>query len=157
MELRTYAILLLTILQTQAAQSRYVLTQVYAGNNFTAGFNFRSVSALLLCQAHGALWSEPMKEANRTRRRQAADYDGGDPTGGFVNYLPYRDASSAGLVQVLNGTQVYVGADHTKTLSRSAQGRDSVRLESKQSFDYGLLVADIAHMPGNQCGIWPAL
>lgn len=31
-----------------------------------------------------------------------------------------------------------------------------MRLESKDTFDNGILIADIAHMPGNQCGIWPA-
>jgi hypothetical protein len=73
-----------------------------------------------------------------------------------VNYLSYADATKAGLVKVTNG-QVYLGADYSKTLSPSAQGRDSIRLEAKDAFNNGLLIADIAHMPGNQCGIWPAL
>ncbi len=73
-----------------------------------------------------------------------------------MNYLSYQDASKAGLVKVVNN-QVYLGVDFTKTLSTSAQGRDSIRLEAKESFNNGLLIADIAHMPGNQCGIWPAL
>ena len=60
------------------------------------------------------------------------------------------------MVKVING-QVYLGVDNTTTIATSAQGRDSVRLESKESFTQGLLVADIAHMPGNACGIWPAL
>ncbi|OIW28204.1 hypothetical protein CONLIGDRAFT_368372 [Coniochaeta ligniaria NRRL 30616] len=105
----------------------YVLKKNYAGQNFTSGFNFRT----------------------------AADYDGGDPTGGFVNYLSYQDATKEGLVKVVNN-QVYLGVDYTKTLSTSAQGRDSIRLEAKESFNTGLLIADIAHMPGNQCGTWPA-
>jgi hypothetical protein len=87
---------------------------------------------------------------------QAAEYEGGDPTGGFVNYVSLQDATKGGLVKVVNN-QVYLGADFSKTLSTSAQGRDSVRLESKESFNNGLLIADIAHMPGNQCGTWPAL
>ena len=87
---------------------------------------------------------------------KAADFDNGDPTNGFVNYLSYSDASKAGLVKVTNG-QVYLGVDSTKKISTSAQGRDSVRLEAKDPFTLGLLIADIAHMPGNQCGIWPAL
>lgn len=73
-----------------------------------------------------------------------------------MNYISYPDATKAGLVKVVNN-QVYLGADHSKTLSTSAQGRDSIRLEAKETFNNGLLIADIAHMPGNQCGIWPAL
>ena len=86
---------------------------------------------------------------------QAADYEGGDPTGGFVNYLSYQAATNAGLVKVTNN-QVYLGVDYSKKISTSAQGRDSIRMESKERFDTGLLIADIAHMPGSQCGIWPA-
>ncbi|KAJ9161747.1 Glycoside hydrolase family 16 protein [Coniochaeta hoffmannii] len=105
----------------------YVLKRNYYGQNFTSGFNFRT----------------------------AADYDGGDPTGGFVNYLSYQAATNAGLVKVTNN-QVYLGVDYSKKISTSAQGRDSIRMESKERFDTGLLIADIAHMPGSQCGIWPA-
>jgi hypothetical protein len=86
---------------------------------------------------------------------QSAEYENGDPTGGFVNYLSYPDATKAGLVKVTNN-QVYLGVDFSTKLSTSAQGRGSVRLEAKESFDTGLLIADIAHMPGSQCGIWPA-
>jgi hypothetical protein len=87
---------------------------------------------------------------------KAEDYENGDPTNGFVNYLPYGEAVSKGLVKVVNN-QVYLGADSSSKISTSAQGRDSIRLESKESFTMGLLIADIAHMPGNACGVWPAL
>ncbi|KAK0726896.1 glycoside hydrolase family 16 protein, partial [Lasiosphaeria miniovina] len=78
-----------------------------------------------------------------------------DPTGGFVNYISQSAATSKGLAKVVNG-QVWLGADSTNKVSTSSQGRDSVRLESVDSFTYGLLIADMAHMPGNACGIWPA-
>ncbi|KAK3358807.1 concanavalin A-like lectin/glucanase domain-containing protein [Lasiosphaeria hispida] len=88
--------------------------------------------------------------------RKAADYPGsGDPTGGFVNYVSRSVATSKGLAKVING-QVYLGTDNTTKISTSSQGRDSIRLEAKESFNQGLLIADIAHMPGNACGIWPA-
>ncbi|KAK3936336.1 concanavalin A-like lectin/glucanase domain-containing protein [Diplogelasinospora grovesii] len=104
------------------------LSREYSGDNFTSGFEFRT----------------------------AADYPGsGDPTGGFVNYLSESDATAKGLVKVVNG-QVYLGADSTTTLSTSVQGRDSIRMEATESFTNGLLIADIAHMPGNGCGVWPA-
>ncbi|KAH8883551.1 hypothetical protein GQ53DRAFT_786731 [Thozetella sp. PMI_491] len=80
-----------------------------------------------------------------------------DPSLGFVNYLGYRDAHETGLVGVVNN-KFYVGVDFTTTLSVNAsKGRNSVRLESKESFNHGLLIADIAHMPGDQCGVWSSL
>ncbi|KAK3326918.1 concanavalin A-like lectin/glucanase domain-containing protein [Cercophora scortea] len=100
----------------------------YAGANFTNAFTFRT----------------------------AADYPGsGDPTNGFVNYVSSSVATSKGYAKVING-QVYLGVDNTSTVSTSSQGRNSIRLESKESFTNGILIADIAHMPGNACGIWPA-
>ncbi|KAK0629508.1 glycoside hydrolase family 16 protein [Bombardia bombarda] len=120
----------ISIVALVAAKSSVALTlaRTYSGSNFMSGFDFRV----------------------------AADYPGsGDPTNGFVNYVSQSTATSRGLAKVVNG-QVYLGADSNKTISTSSQGRDSVRLESKQSFTNGLLIADIAHMPGNACGIWPA-
>ncbi|EGU85543.1 hypothetical protein FOXB_03945 [Fusarium oxysporum f. sp. conglutinans Fo5176] len=38
----------------------------------------------------------------------------------------------------------------------SRHGRGSVRLESKESYSSGILIADIEHMPGTACGVWPA-
>jgi len=89
---------------------------------------------------------------------QAADYPGtGDPTRGFVNYVDRCNASAKGLAYVEEEGRVYLGADDSTVIPTTAQGRDSVRLESKETFSNGLLIADIDHMPGNACGIWPAL
>lgn len=81
---------------------------------------------------------------------------GSDPTNGFVTYLDKSSAESAGLVKVNDGGSVYIGVDHTTTLSPSGKGRDSVRIGSKKYYDHSLVVADIAHMPGSICGSWPA-
>ena len=71
--------------------------------------------------------------------------------------MDYKDARDTGLVGIVNN-QLYLGVDYTNTLPiNSTKGRDSVRLESKESFDKGLLIADIAHMPGDQCGVWSSL
>ncbi|KAK3369891.1 concanavalin A-like lectin/glucanase domain-containing protein [Podospora didyma] len=87
----------------------------------------------------------------------AADYPGsGDPTGGFVNYVSKTTATNKGLAKLVNNTQVWVGADSSTSVSTSSQGRDSVRLESIDSYTNFLMIADMAHMPGNACGIWPA-
>lgn len=86
-----------------------------------------------------------------------SDYkDGLDPTKGFVEYLPRDQAESRGLAKV-QGNQVRLAADSTTVYSTSDKGRASIRLEAKDTFDNGLLIADIAHMPGSACGTWPAL
>ncbi|KAK8058597.1 hypothetical protein PG994_009045 [Apiospora phragmitis] len=78
-----------------------------------------------------------------------------DPTEGFVEYLPRNEAESRGLATV-DGNQVRIKADSTTTYSTNDKGRASIRLEAFDTFENGLLIADIAHMPGSACGIWPA-
>jgi hypothetical protein len=91
--------------------------------------------------------------------RQAKYYedsiDARDPTNGAVNYLSKKDAISRGLASTANN-QVRLAVDSSSVVD-VALGRSAVRLESKKTFEKGLLVADIEHMPGNSCGTWPAL
>jgi len=74
-----------------------------------------------------------------------------DPTHGYVNYVDENTASSKGYIK--NGTQVYIGCDHTNVAS--GRGRDSIRISSKKSFNSGLILIDLDHMPVG-CGTWPA-
>lgn len=76
-----------------------------------------------------------------------------DPTNGFVEYVDGDTANSLNLTSTLTGT-VIMGVDSTET--NPANGRKSVRVTSQQSFNHGLFIADIAHMPGSICGAWPA-
>jgi hypothetical protein len=77
-----------------------------------------------------------------------------DPTNGFVQYQTRDAAVKSGLVGYLNDTQsIFMGVDHT---TKDRKGRASVRLESKKTWNQGLLVADIRHMPDSICGSWPA-
>lgn len=80
-------------------------------------------------------------------------FTGADPTGGFVDYLDESAASAAGLINTNNG-QIYLGVDYTTY--DPADGRASVRLTSNSEWTHGLWIADIAHMPGSICGVWPA-
>ena len=48
-----------------------------------------------------------------------------------------------------------LGVDSATVIDKHSEGRKSVRLESKEEFDSGLLVVDFEHMSGNVCGIWP--
>jgi hypothetical protein len=51
---------------------------------------------------------------------------------------------------------VYLGVDYTTFLNESGPGRKSVRLTSKKAYAKGLFIADICHMPGSICGVWPS-
>ncbi|CAK7224917.1 hypothetical protein SEUCBS140593_005726 [Sporothrix eucalyptigena] len=139
---------------------QYFLTQNYLPHNLTNGFVFKTAA-----DYPGT----------------------GDPTHGFVDYVDFATATANGLAQLVKGDaaqgapfsaqnrrheQLYLGVDHTTVLNLTssanttgpfgvsvsgAGGRRSLRLESRATFSRGLLVADLAHMPGNQCGVWPAL
>ncbi|KAL8791250.1 MAG: hypothetical protein Q9213_000207 [Squamulea squamosa] len=73
-----------------------------------------------------------------------------DPTEGYVDYV---DGTSSGLFSQSGGS-VRLSVDSTNVAS--GRGRQSVRLTSRASYNHALIVIDIAHMPGNICGVWPA-
>ncbi|KIW30269.1 uncharacterized protein PV07_06024 [Cladophialophora immunda] len=76
-----------------------------------------------------------------------------DPTNGYVNYISYDEAQSSGLYKIDNGS-VYMGVD-SLTIA-NGRGRDSLRLSTKKSYNHGLIILDLAHMPAGACGTWPA-
>ena len=80
-------------------------------------------------------------------------FTGADPTHGYVSYQSQAAAQAAGLIHTTNA-QVYMGVDSTKV--NPSAGRASVRVSSKAAYNHGLFIADIAHMPGSICGVWPA-
>lgn len=61
---------------------------------------------------------------------------------------------SQGLAAVKNG-QVYLGVDYSNQLSPQAAGRPTLRIQSKDSFKYGLLITRFSHLPQPVCGGWP--
>jgi len=76
-----------------------------------------------------------------------------DPTHGYVNYMNEADSRKYGFISTNGNAPVYVGADHTSV--SSGRGRSSVRLSSKKTFNNGLFIMDLEHMPTG-CGTWPA-
>ncbi|KAL8697250.1 MAG: hypothetical protein Q9201_007220 [Fulgogasparrea decipioides] len=74
-----------------------------------------------------------------------------DPTAGYVDYV---DGQSSGLFSQSGGS-VKLAVDSSSVAS--GRGRKSVRVTSKASYNHALIVLDIGHMPGNICGVWPAL
>lgn len=54
--------------------------------------------------------------------------------------------------------QTYIGVDSVANYEgTTARGRPSIRIETEKKYQYGLFIADLAHMPANVCGTWPAL
>jgi beta-glucanase (GH16 family) len=75
-----------------------------------------------------------------------------DPTHGFVQYVNAQTANNNGLAGFALGAS-YLGVHHqAKTI---AGGMPSTRVSSKKTYNGGLFITDIGHMPGG-CGTWPA-
>ncbi|MCJ1465840.1 hypothetical protein MMC07_004459 [Pseudocyphellaria aurata] len=79
-----------------------------------------------------------------------------DPTQGFVTYLGAQPAVNSKIIGVAptHKNATYLGVDSTNSFDT---GRPSLRLTSKGTFNHGLFIFDIAHMPGGQCGVWPSI
>lgn len=77
-------------------------------------------------------------------------WDDVDPTHGFVQYQSESSARSMGLINSTTGN-VKMSVDST---NNTPNGRPSVRITSNKSYNYGLIVVDIEHMPGGICGTW---
>ncbi|KAF3392761.1 hypothetical protein F1880_008870 [Penicillium rolfsii] len=76
-----------------------------------------------------------------------------DPTDGFVLYVN-RDAARDLNLTYASDTSAILRVD--SFTPRAVGGRNSVRIESKNTYDTGLFVFDIIHTPYG-CGTWPAL
>eukprot|EP00727_Mastigamoeba_balamuthi_P001778 m51a1_g11598 putative endo- -beta-glucanase (461) ;mRNA; r:117222-118761 len=75
-----------------------------------------------------------------------------DPTHGYVYYTSRQEATAWGLISNI-GDRSIMRADSWSLSTGS--GRGSVRIESKSSFNTGLFVLDLNHMPTG-CATWPA-
>lgn len=131
------AILVLTLATpclslAMSAAPKYTLKDTYNYQNFFDKFNFFE------------------------SRYGTGNYNDVDPTWGYINYRNRADAEALGLIRTV-GEEVYVGVDHTRITEFPGTGRSSVRLESKQTFNKGLLIARFSHFPRPVCGVWSAL
>ncbi|KAL1974921.1 hypothetical protein VTN31DRAFT_5125 [Thermomyces dupontii] len=76
-----------------------------------------------------------------------------DPTHGFVVYLNAEGAAYSNLTYASDDAAVIkVDTQYDNAIG----GRNSIRIESKRTYDRGLFIFDIAHAP-HGCGTWPAL
>ncbi|ORX60603.1 hypothetical protein DM01DRAFT_1300445 [Hesseltinella vesiculosa] len=74
-----------------------------------------------------------------------------DPTKGTVQYVDRATAQSSGLISVKNNV-ITMKADDTNV---TPNGRPSIRIASKKTYNSGLFILDLTHMPTG-CGTWPA-
>lgn len=75
----------------------------------------------------------------------------------FPSYVSETEARKLGLVWETDKL-VYIGVDHSNIIGAwCRRGRPSVRLESKATYTHGLIIGSFWHMPGGECGTWPAL
>jgi len=78
---------------------------------------------------------------------------GSDPTHGYVTFVDQPTAVRESLIRS-DDNQVYIGVDSTNVAMGT--GRNSIRITSNKSYNHGLFILDLAHMPGGICGTWPA-
>lgn len=110
---------------------------------------------LLLCAAGIANAAYIIEDTyNETNFFNAFDFFAEkDPTDGFVRFSSATTANMSALAGYADGA-IFLGVDHT-TMNPTG-GRASVRVSSKKSYTHGLFIADLAHMPSSECGLWPA-
>ncbi|EKM81740.1 hypothetical protein AGABI1DRAFT_111997 [Agaricus bisporus var. burnettii JB137-S8] len=80
-------------------------------------------------------------------------FTGEDPTHGNVNYQSLSNAQRKQLAYVKDGVTV-LAVDNSSSVPVGGK-RDSVRITTKKTWNFGLFIADFAYMPWG-CGIWPA-
>lgn len=78
-------------------------------------------------------------------------YSKPDPTSGFVQYQNAESAQSMDLVYVQDN-RVFIKAENSTI---TPKGRPSVRITSKETYNSGLFVFDLNHIPTG-FGTWPA-
>ncbi|KAG8997293.1 hypothetical protein FRB94_001089 [Tulasnella sp. JGI-2019a] len=71
------------------------------------------------------------------------------------SYVDQKTAISKNL-SYTNSNTLIMRADYTTALSSSGPGRDSVRIQSKKAYGFGVTIVNVRAMPVG-CGTWPAL
>jgi len=78
-----------------------------------------------------------------------------DPTHGRVNYVSQAEAQNLTLT-IATHRSFILRADNTTVLDPSGPGRNSVRIQSKNTYTTHVIIFDVQHMPEG-CSTWPAL
>jgi len=81
-------------------------------------------------------------------------WDQGDPTHGAVNFLGKSDAFKSGLAYIDDDGAAIMRVDNSTHLNEG-QNRNSIRIQSQNTYNGGLFVLDVQNMP-HGCAVWPA-
>lgn len=130
------AFILLGLLSTWS-EGAYVLEDNYTPDLFFSMFSFSTVSSIL---------SPPIAQPIDILQVS-------DPNSGYVTFVDEPTAFRESLINN-QSHQVHIGVDSTNIASGT--GRSSVKIISNKSYNRGLFILDLAHMPGSICGVWPA-
>ncbi|KAL0260005.1 hypothetical protein SLS55_005748 [Diplodia seriata] len=112
----------------------------------------RLLAPLLLARGSAAAYTLVRDYAPQHFFNNFGFYDGDDPTHGTVAYQSRQDAAAKNLISTTDST-VRIGVDSTNKVD---DGRPSVRIFSNDTYNQGILLVDVMHMPSG-CGTWPAL
>lgn len=123
--------------------------------------SFSKLGAFALALASGVtatqkyVLSEEYTPSNLFENFEFMEFKGNDedPNRGHVRYQSQADALQLGLIDPVNTDDVFIGVDYTKW---AEHGRESVRIESLNSYSKGLFIAEFTHLPKAVCGAWPA-
>ncbi|KAI7875467.1 beta-1,3-1,4-glucanase, partial [Lichtheimia hyalospora FSU 10163] len=77
-----------------------------------------------------------------------------DPTHGFVDYVDQDTATNLGLIAFDEEEDDEIV--EIRSGAASTQGRSSIRIQSDTTYNQGLFLFDVEHMPAG-CGTWPAI
>lgn len=80
-------------------------------------------------------------------------FDTTDYNNGMVQYTDQNKATSSKLAYVSGDNKVHITSDSSSMLTGN-QKRAGIKLISKDTWDKGLFIFDLDHMPAG-CGTWP--
>jgi len=108
---------------------------------------------LVVCVVHGAYVLETNYQGNSFFNGWNF-FTAGDPTHGTVDYVSQSEAQQKGYIG-MRGEATYIGCDMTSVLGTKVRGRQSVRIGTNKTWNKGLFIMDLTHMPTG-CATWPA-
>jgi len=77
-----------------------------------------------------------------------------DPTHGTVDYVSQSTAQQRGYIGT-RGDAAYIGCDMSTVVGTKLRGRQSVRISTTKTWNQGLFIMDLQHMPTG-CSTWPS-
>ncbi|WFD04961.1 hypothetical protein MVES1_000286 [Malassezia vespertilionis] len=110
-----------------------------------------AVAFAALAAVRGAQWSLSETIQGDAFYDKFDFYHGPDPTNGLVVYQDLDNAKNLNLTEVKDKSFFM----RVSTVQKQTEGRPSVRIHSKQTFQDAVLILEASHFPTG-CAVWPA-